>query len=205
MAVSHSAGGWSRGKSFPVRTDRIFNHMRISISVALAVALVAMTVPHGARAQVDDQFSWGVSAGAAVPANYLAKDHNTGVNAGITMAFGGPGQLFGIRVDGMFNQFGAKGGTTAGNARILGGTVSLVMPVLGDADRVYLIGGVGGYGIRPGVTGQKGVNDFGLNGGIGLWVPGVNGFIEARYHHFYRALVDKRPAVFVPITLGILF
>lgn len=179
--------------------------MRILISVAAAIVLVAMTVPRVAQAQVDDQFSWGVSAGAAVPTNYLAKDHNTGVNAGITMAFGGVGQLFGIRMDGMFNQFGAKSGTTAANARILGGTVSLVIPVLGDADRVYLIGGVGGYGIRPGVTGQTNVNDFGLNGGIGLWLPGVNGFIEARYHHFYRALADKRPAIFVPITLGILF
>jgi hypothetical protein len=204
VAVSHSAGGWSKGKSSLIQTDRIFNRMRISISVGAAIVLVAMTFPRGARAQGDDQFSWGISAGAAVPTNYLAKDHNTGVNAGITMAFGGVGQLFGIRMDGMFNQFGAKSGTTVGSARILGGTVSLVMPVFGDADRVYLIGGVGGYGIRPGVTGQTS-NDFGLNGGIGLWLPGVHGFIEARYHHFYRVLADKRPAIFVPITLGILF
>jgi hypothetical protein len=179
--------------------------MRISISVAGAIVLVAMTVPRGARAQVNDQFAWGVSAGGAVPTNYLAKDHKTGVNAGITMAFGGVGQLFGVRVDAMFNQFGAKSGTTAVNTRILGGTVSLVMPVFGDADRVYLIGGVGGYGIRPVLPGQTNVNDFGLNGGIGLWLPGVNGFIEARYHHFYRVLANKRPAIFVPITLGILF
>lgn len=211
MSDAYCAGNAPpRGELFPwryhiQRANRIFNRMRISISVAAAIVLVAMTVPRVARAQVDDQFSWGVSAGAAVPTNYLAKDHNTGVNAGITMAVGRAGQLFGIRVDGMFNQFGAKSGTTAGNARILGGTVSLVLPVLGDADRVYLIGGVGGYGIRPGVTGLANVNDFGLNGGIGLWLPGVNGFIEARYHHFYRALADKRPAIFVPITLGILF
>ena len=111
------SGRLERGKSFSIQADRIFNRMRISISVAAVIALVAMTVPRGARAQVDDQFSWGVSAGAAVPMNYLAKDHNTGVNAGITMAFGGVGQLFGIRADGMFNQFGAKSGTAAGNAR----------------------------------------------------------------------------------------
>ena len=173
--------------------------------MAGAIVLVAMTVPRGARAQVGDRFSWGVSAGAVVPANYLAKDHNTGVNAGITMAFGSPGQLLGIRMDGIFNQFSAKSGTTAVNARILGATLSFVLPVFGDANRVYLIGGLGGYGIRPGVTAQTNVNDFGLNGGIGLWLPGVNGFIEARYHHFYRALADKHPAIFVPITLGILF
>ncbi len=173
--------------------------------MALTIAMTVVGVPGDARAQVNDQFSWGVNAGAAVPANYLAKDHNTGVNAGITFAFGGVGQLLGIRVDGMFNRFGAKSDTTAGNARILGGTVNLVLGLLGDGDRVYLTGGVGGYGIRPGIKGQSGKNDFGLNGGIGLWLPGVNGFIEARYHHFYRALENKRPAVFVPITVGILF
>ncbi len=167
--------------------------------------MTVVGVPGDARAQVNDQFSWGVNAGAAVPANYLAKDHNTGVNGGISMAIGAVGQLLGIRIDGMFNQFGARSGTTAGTARILGGTVSLVLPLIGNNDRIYAIAGVGGYGIRPGVTGQPGVNDFGLNGGIGLWIPGVNGFLEARYHHFYRALPNKRPAVFVPITLGILF
>jgi hypothetical protein len=169
------------------------------------LVVLALALPSAARAQVDDQFSWGVNAGVAVPANYLAKDHSTGFNGGITFAFGGVGQLIGIRVDGMYNRFGEKSGTDAGSARILGATANLVMGVFGSGDRVYLTGGVGGYGIRTGVTGVKGVNDFGLNGGLGLWLPFANAFIEARYHHFYRALANKRPATFVPITLGVLF
>jgi hypothetical protein len=173
--------------------------------VAAIVLVGAAALPSLALAQVDDQFSWGVSAGAAIPTHDLAKEHNTGVNAGITLAFGGVGQLLGIRVDGMYNRFGAKSGTTAGNARILGGTVNLVMGVLGDEDRFYLTAGAGGYGIRPGVKGEKGFKDFGLNGGIGLWLPFVDGFIEARYHHFYRAFPTKHPAIFIPVTLGILF
>ncbi len=166
--------------------------------------LGAVALPCVAGAQVDDQFSWGVSAGAAIPANDLAKNHNTGVNAGLTFALGGVGQLFGVRIDGMYNRFGAKT-DSAGNARILGGTVNLVMTVLGDTDRLYLTGGVGAYGIRTGVKGESAKNDFGVNGGIGLWLPFVNGFIEARYHHFYRAFASNKPAVFVPITVGVLF
>jgi hypothetical protein len=68
-----------------------------------------------------------------------------------------------------------------------------------------LIGGVGGYGFHSGVTGQTNATDFGVNGGIGMFLPGVNGFVEVRYNHFYRALPDKHAAVFVPITFGILF
>ena len=49
------------------------------------------------------------------------------------------------------------------------------------------------------------MNDFGLNGGLGLWLPFANAYVEARYHHFYRALANKRPAVFVPVTFGVLF
>ena len=172
--------------------------------VAVLALVGAIALPRAACAQTNDQFSWGVNAGAVVPAKDLAKDHNTGVNGGITFAFGGPGQLFGVRIDGLYNRFGAKS-DTAGNARILAATLSLVMGVLGDADRVYVTGGVGGYGIRTGVAGEKGKNDFGVNGGIGLWLPFVNGYIEARYHHFYRALANKKPAVFVPVTIGVLF
>lgn len=178
--------------------------IRMKLYVAVLVFVGAVALPCVAGAQVNDQFSWGVSAGAAIPMNYLAKDHNTGVNAGLTFAFGGVGQLLGVRIDGMYNRFGAKS-DSAGNARILGGTINLVMGVFGESNRLYLTGGAGGYGIRTGVKGESGKNDVGLNGGIGLWLPFVNGFIEARYHHFYRALANKKPAVFVPVTIGLLF
>ena len=192
MAVSHPATA-SDGR-IPIR-------MKFLIAFLFAAALV---VPCSSKAQVDDQFSWGLNAGVAFPANDLAKQHDAGVNAGITWAVGGVGQLLGLRVDGMYNRFGAKSGTTAGTTRILGATANLVMGLIGTSNRMYVTGGVGGYGIRTGVPGE-GVNDFGLNGGLGLWLPFANAFIEARYHHFYRALANKRPAVFIPVTLGVLF
>ncbi|MFN2604051.1 MAG: hypothetical protein ABR582_15025 [Gemmatimonadaceae bacterium] len=171
---------------------------------AFCILLSVTGLPRVGRAQGDDIFSWGVAAGAAIPAKGLATDHHTGVNAGITMAIGGIGQLLGFRIDGMWNEFGAKSGTTAESVKIVGGSLNLVTSLIGNSDRLYLIGGVGGYGIR-GIVGQASKNDFGINGGIGYWLPFANSFIEARYHHFYRALPNKQPAVFIPITLGILF
>ncbi|MDP9177863.1 MAG: hypothetical protein M3O61_09305, partial [Gemmatimonadota bacterium] len=111
----------------------------MKLSITAATALLVMALPFAASAQVDDGFSWGLTAGAAIPVSYLQDDHNTGVNAGITFAFGGVGQLFGVRVDGMLNRFGAKSGTEAGNARILGATANLVYsPFNGGSDRFYL-------------------------------------------------------------------
>jgi hypothetical protein len=177
--------------------------MKFSIAAAIGILAVAFSSP--ASAQVNDEFSWGLTAGAAVPVKELNKEHQTGVSAGITFAFGGVGQMFGIRADGMINRFPAKSGTNAGNARILGGTLNLVYSLFGSENRLYVIGGVGAYGIRPDVKGQESKTDFGTNGGIGLWLPGISSFIEARYHHFYRAFPDKKAAPFVPITIGILF
>jgi hypothetical protein len=176
----------------------------MKLSIAAAIVFLVMLSAPGAQAQVDDQYSWGLTTGAAFPMNNLQKDHNTGVSAGITFAFGGVGQLFGVRIDGIFNQFGAKT-DSAGDARILAATINLVYTLFGESDRIYLTGGLGGYTIRPDVAGQSTRNDFGTNGGIGLWIPSLNGFIEARYNHFFRALPDKRPATFVPVTFGILF
>ena len=175
--------------------------MKFFLSVLL---LTAVATPRVAKSQGDDIFSWGVTGGASIPANSLATDHDTGFNAGITMAIGGIDQLIGFRIDGVWSRFGEKSGTTATSAKIVGGSLNLVTSLLGNSNRVYLIGGVGGYGIR-GIVGQASKNDFGINGGIGFWLPFANSFIEARYHHFYRALPNKKPAVFIPITLGILF
>ena len=177
----------------------------MKFSIAAAIVVLTATFSSTASAQVNDQFAWGLSAGAAFPVKELKKEHQTGINAGITLAFGGVGQLFGIRVDGMINRFSAKSDTDAGNARILGGTLNLVYSVFGSENRLYAIAGVGAYGIRPDVQGQEGKTDFGTNGGIGIWLPGISSFIEARYHHFYRAFPGSKAAPFVPVTLGILF
>lgn len=182
--------------------SRSRHRMKFSAAVLLAVSVA---LPARAHAQVDDHFSWGLFGGAAVPVKDLAKDHNTGFNGGITFAIGGIGQLIGFRIDGLYNKFGAKNETTAGDAKIVGGTANLVMPIYGTGKHVYLTGGAGGYTLNSGVKGIKAVNDWGLNGGVGFWLPTGNIFVEARYHHFYRAFSDKHPAVFIPITLGILF
>lgn len=172
---------------------------------AAFLLLIGTALPLAASGQVNDQFSWGLTAGAAVPARDLADNHDTGWSGGVTFAFGSVGQLIGIRVDGLYNMLPGKSGTDGRDARILGANFNLVASLMGTGDRVYVIGGVGGYGIRTGVPGVKAVNDFGINGGLGVWLPFANAFIEARYHHFYRALANKQPAPFIPVTIGVLF
>src|SRR5688500_10745602 len=118
----------------------------MKLSIAAAAALLVMSLPFAASAQVDDGYAWGFTAGAAIPVSYLQDDHNTGVNAGITFAFGGVGSLFGVRVDGMLNRFGAKSGTEGGNARITAATANIVYsPFSGGSDRFYLPAGVGAH------------------------------------------------------------
>jgi hypothetical protein len=48
--------------------------------------------------------------------------------------------------------------------------------------------------------------------GLGVWLPGINGFVEAKILNLYNALPDpstgvkgRKSAQLFPITLGIMF
>ena len=165
--------------------------------------LIGAVMPRAAAAQVDDQFSWGLTAGASVPARDLADDHNTGLAGGVTFALGQVGQTIGIRIDGLYSTFPGKSGTEGRDARIIGGTFNLVTSLIGTGDRVYVIGGVGGYGIRTGVPGVKAVNDWGINGGLGVWLPFASAFVEARYHRISQKPQFGDARTFITISAGL--
>lgn len=167
-----------------------------------------------AEGQGQDQYAFGLSGGAAIATTELHDQHDSGFNGTLSFGIGGVDSPVGIRFDAMYNGFGDREGGTLdqGRARITGLTGNLVFNIYGADTRLYGVTGVGGYAYSPNGPGTKGASDFGVNAGLGLWLPFVNGFVEARFHHFYRALPDpatgtpaKKSARFYPITFGILY
>jgi hypothetical protein len=75
-----------------------------------------------------------------------------------------------------------------------------------------LIGGAGSFSYNPDGRGIKTTTDLALNGGLGIWFPAVNGFVEARWFNLFRALPDpvtglrgKTSLRIYPISFGLLF
>lgn len=179
----------------------------ISKRISLALAAVAAVAVFGSTssAQSAKAMSLGISGGAAIPVGDFADVYKTGYNGTVSLMFNSVGTPLGIRVDGMFNQFGDKDDLIVSRPdyRIIGGNVNLVYALPGAGMRPYLIGGAGYYGQKPDVSGAKSVNDFGLNGGLGasFALSGFNTFIEARFHHIMSEVATQ----FVPVTFGISF
>ena len=185
---------------------------RISLTIA-AVAAAAL-VGSEASAQSMKPVSLGISAGAAIPAGNLADDYNTGFNGTLSLGFNSVGTPLGIRVDGMYNQFGGRDdvfGDDSPDFRIMGANANLVFSLPGQGIQPYLIGGGGVYSFKPQLRAASSETDFGVNAGIGAAFPlsGFNTFIEARFHHIFSddesQFVPGGAKQFVPVTFGISF
>lgn len=188
----------------------------MKIQIIALVTLASFVASQPTFAQGQDQFAFGVSGGLAVPVDDLELHHTNGANGTLSLAIGAVDSPFGVRFDFMYNAFGDREGGTAltdqGKARVLALTGNLIFSIYGQRNRLYAITGVGGYGYQPGGTGTEDETDFGVNAGLGLWIPRVSGFVEARFHNAYRMLPNpadaterNRSARFYPITFGVLF
>ncbi len=180
--------------------------------IVVAVLVPAMTL----QGQGQDQFAFGVSTGVTIPAGVGADLHKTGYNATLMWGIGSVDSPFGIRFDGMYSSLGEKRNTglatPVGEATVTSLSANFLVNTLGSNNHVYLIGGLGGFSYNPDGKGTKSKTDFGLNAGVGLFLPGVNTFVEARWFNLYRALPDvdtnvsgKRALQIFPITVGVMF
>jgi hypothetical protein len=189
--------------------------MKFKTFVALSIATFGLAAT--LEAQGDDQYTFGVSGGLAVPTRQLGDVTKPGANGTISVTMGNIGSTFGVRFDGMYNWLPEKDDppdsiAPTGDVRILALTGNLVFSLIGIDTRLYSILGIGAYAYRPHASGAEKANDFGWNAGLGVWIPALDGFIEARFHNFYRALPDpvtgakgKKSAQFVPVTIGFLW
>ena len=188
--------------------------MKRTLFGAALAALVFAAAP--VDAQRDDQFAWTFGGGATVPSGWAADNHTTGAHGLVAWGIGAVDSPFGIRFEGMYSRLGNKGGDALvvdqGSARLFTLMGSGLINIYGSNRRLYGVGGLGGFWYNPDGQGTVAVNDFGLAAGLGMWFPGINGFVEARWMNLYRALPDpvtglkgKRSARLYPITLGIIF
>ena len=172
--------------------------------IAAALAGVALaSLPFGAQAQLlkrGTAVQFGVAAGAAIPVSDLSDFADTGFNGTAMIGFSPTLIPLGVRIDGAYNQFGAK--VTSGNLHIGSVTGNLVYKMPGATFSPYAIGGAGWY--NSGGTGLTSSNDFGWNVGAGISMPlsGFDTFIEARYNQVQTSGGSTK---FVPIVFGVMF
>jgi opacity protein-like surface antigen len=203
------------GRPAPVRRHQEETHAmkRLVCSLAAAAAmLVATHAPLGAQ-MLTSPFRFGITGGATVPLGNLADRANTGWNAGALLDVGLPLVPIGFRLDVTWQQLDPKrfsDGSRIKN-RFIAGTANVLYTFNSMAPtKFYLIGGLGGYGVRtevappigPSVTGTE--TKFGINAGAGFrfQLTGFSTFIEARWHDVFTSGPSSQ---FIPINVGVTF
>lgn len=179
--------------------------MKRSLFAAALAATALVSFEAGAQSSVTPkEVQFGVAAGAALPMSDLADAVNTGFNGTVTLGFHPSMIPLGVRIDGAYNSFGAKGG--GANVHFTSVTGNLVYSIPSDAVTPYLIGGAGWYNAAVTITGfgTGSDNHFGWNlgGGIKMPLSGFDTFLEARYNQVQG---NGGSLKFIPITFGVMF
>jgi len=173
----------------------------------LAVAALAiMLFPRvRANAQASPSYSFGASAGLAVPVSDLSNFTSSGYSVGVSLGMHQPLVPLGFRIEGSFTEFPWSGSSDIKH-RIYGlsvdGLYNLGTPSANGG--LYLTGGVGYFGWKDTDIFDAGTTwDFGLNAGLGYYLP-LSGFavtFEARY----RIVFTSTNQAMFTITVGVTF
>jgi hypothetical protein len=181
--------------------------LKLPFFAAALAGLALVSAPIQARAQLSSvvkPVQFGIAAGAALPTSDLSNDFNTGFNVTGTVAFNPAMIPLGIRVDGAYNSFGAKGGGANVNFTSVTGNLLYKFPSVSISP--YAIGGAGWYHAAVNAPGFISASDnhFGwdIGGGITMPLSGFDTFLEARYN---QVQVNGGSLKFIPITFGIMF
>jgi hypothetical protein len=141
---------------------------------------------------------FGVTAGIAIPVGRIADDHGAGYALGGLVEYAVQGQPYALRGELLYQRFNTKAGRTADNTNLtsLGATVVFKNSVA--PSNTFVTAGIAIYhandlGTRPGVN---------AGGGVEIPLQGFSATGEARLH---LMLADGRPALTLPLTVGIRF
>ena len=170
----------------------------------LAVAGLALSLPV-ATAQAQMPFDFGILAGASMPTGDAGDGFDTGFNIGATLGISPALMPVGLRIDGIYNSFGAANG--GDDLSLISATANATIGIpLGAMPAVspYFIGGLGLYSADFG-EGTERQNEFGWNLGAGLRfaLAGFSTFAEVRYNSF--GTEGDENFTYVPLTFGIMF
>jgi hypothetical protein len=190
-----------------------FKPMKLTTFLACGIAVLSLAGRAGAQGQ--DQFVYGISGGVMIPSGLGGDNHKLGPQGAVMVGIGSVDSPFGVRLDVMYGGLGAKTGTGTlglGAARVTNVSGDFLFRLIGQDERLYFVGGAGGYNYNPDGAMTRATNDFAINAGLGIWLPGFNGFVEARWFNMYRALPDpvsglrgKKSLRIYPISVGLMF
>ena len=178
----------------------------------VAFAFVAAATTSVAEAQ---GVGFNVGGGLSMPLGDFGDVADMGFHGMAGVAFQPEGLPIGIRVDGMYQTFGASddfAGPFDLGVRIVSGTANAVYTFTTSEMSTfhpYLIGGVGMYNFA--ITGDdaedlgldESETEFGINAGAGFnFAAGesINLFVEGRFHNVFT---EGESTNLIPITVGV--
>lgn len=180
------------------------NRFFATVAIALAAG-----IPAAAHAQTPaSPVTLVLMGGAAMPMGDLDDIGDMGFTLGAGAEFGMSALPFGLRAELGYTRFGEVSqdfgdGSIAVRPSNLAVTINAIMgPTVPAAQiRPYVIAGAGFYNAKIDasvvgggfdVSGNDSKGGLGLNGGAGIRFQfvGFSSFIEARYHHLFKAMPD---------------
>ncbi len=173
-------------------------------------AVVGLAVALSAQAAEAQALSFGLGAGAVVPAGSMADVNSTGWSAVAVARLKPPVAPVGLQLDAFYTRLGLEN-DVEGHSRLIGGTANALFAFPGGPARPYILGGVGVYNGKTSVEGlgsTESETKFGLNAGAGFDFGRL--FADARFHAILNGGVDvstleETTAYMIPLTVGVRF
>lgn len=161
-----------------------------------------------------------IGGGASLPVGDLADRYDAGYTVQGALLINFAGFPINVRTDVNYSNmrlkdlFAPTGQTAFADdaTKILGGLLSLTLPLGNGPIRPYIMAGLGAFNVDPAQfsdSASKSSVEFAINGGAGfqLRIFGLEAFVEARLNNVYtdKGIVDTKGIQMIPLTFGVIF
>jgi opacity protein-like surface antigen len=161
-----------------------------------------------------------IGGGASLPVGEFGDRYDAGYTVQGALLINFAGFPINLRTDVNYSNMKLKdlfipgGQTSYGDdaTKILGGLLSLTLPLGSGPVRPYIMAGLGAFNVDPAqvsASPTKSSVEFAINGGAGfqLRLFGLEAFVEARLNNVYtdKGIIDTKGIQMVPLTFGVIF